>query len=180
MAETSALDSIREQLARDHAALLAAIDQVPQEWRDRRVHPDRWSVSEVVEHLCAVERGVGMLMAGFVQAAPVQGDDAPSFHIETEQQLRGVLLDRKTKIVAPERIHPTGTMDTAAALAMLEGLRAGLLETIRNAEGRDLSHVSRPHPVLGTLNGYQWLMSTAGHEARHAAQIAELAEQIPS
>jgi hypothetical protein len=171
------LDSIREQLAVDHATLRAAVDKVPAEWRDKRVHPDRWSVAEIVEHLCAVEKGVGMLMTGFVAAAPArESTAAPAVQ---SGELRGALLDRNRLISAPERIHPSGAIDTATALGTLEQLRAALLEAIRGADDRDLSAVSRPHPVLGNLDGYQWLLSVAGHEARHAAQITELAEQIP-
>ena len=121
-----------------------------------------------------------MLMAGFVQGAPVSGTSHSSGAEEREAELRGVLLDRTTKIVAPERITPSGKVDTATALATLETLRTALLETLQSADDRDLSQVSRPHPVLGILNGYEWLSATAGHEARHAAQISELAEQVRS
>jgi hypothetical protein len=38
--------------------------------------------------------------------------------------------------------------------------------------------VSWPHPRFGPLTGYQWIAFSGAHEARHAAQIREIAEQL--
>ena len=46
------------------------------------------------------------------------------------------------------------------------------------ADGRDFTAVSREHPTLGTLDGYQWVASIGGHEARHTAQIREAAAEL--
>ena len=49
---------------------------------------------------------------------------------------------------------------------------------IERAEGRALDQVKKPHPVLGELDGYGWISFVASHEARHAAQIREISEQL--
>jgi hypothetical protein len=49
-----------------------------------------------------------------------------------------------------------------------------------SCDGLALSQVGFPHPALGTLNLYQWLLFSAGHHARHAAQIREIATQLAS
>ena len=38
----------------------------------------------------------------------------------------------------------------------------------------DLRGHGMPHPVLKTLDGYQWVLLIAGHSARHTAQIDEV------
>jgi hypothetical protein len=80
--------------------------------------------------------------------------------------------------MAPAMIQPTGTMDAATAWAALEQSRTVLLEAIRTAEGRDLAAVTRAHPRLGSLTGYEWIAALGGHEERHTAQIAEIVEVL--
>jgi hypothetical protein len=38
-----------------------------------------------------------------------------------------------------------------------------------------LGTLSMPHPLFGPLSAYHWLAFVGGHEARHAAQIREIA-----
>ncbi len=38
----------------------------------------------------------------------------------------------------------------------------------------DLRAHSAPHPVLKTIDAYQWLLLLSAHSARHAAQIEEV------
>ncbi len=88
------------------------------------------------------------------------------------------MRNRSNAINAPDPIQPTGTMTTDQAWAALERSRANLFAAIDNAKGRDLKAVVRQHPVLGPLDGYQWIAAVGGHEERHALQIIEIAEQL--
>jgi hypothetical protein len=36
----------------------------------------------------------------------------------------------------------------------------------------------QPHPVFGPMNLHGWIEFVAGHEARHAAQIREVARSF--
>ena len=63
----------------------------------------------------------------------------------------------------------------AAALAALEKTRANLRDLVIAYDGMAIGAVAHPHPVLGIINGYQWVDFIGIHEARHTAQIRELA-----
>jgi len=45
-------------------------------------------------------------------------------------------------------------------------------------DGLALGEVIQPHLVLGPINIYQWLLFVGSHEARHTAQVREIAAQL--
>lgn len=171
MSNVSPLAALRDSLARDRAALHAAVDRVPAALRTQKPAPDQWSVQEVLEHLTLVEGRSAMLVRALAEAAPSFGDAAA---VDPTAVDRSLFSNRAMKISAPEPIQPTGTMSVEAALAALESARAQLLAVLDAAEGRDLSKVSRPHPALGPLDGYQWIGALGGHEMRHTLQIDDI------
>ena len=169
------LTTLCDSLEADRATLLAAVQRVPAPLRSRKPAPDRWSVANVLEHLAIVESRALVLARGLIETAPPLGGngcDAPT------PINRAMLQDRSARVQAPGPIQPKGTLSADEALAALERSRAELMTVIAAAEGRDLRQVSRPHPVLGILDGYQWLGSIGGHEERHALQILEIADAI--
>ncbi|MEQ1729051.1 MAG: DinB family protein [Vicinamibacterales bacterium] len=166
----SPIAALRFALNADRRTLRAAVARVPTSLLTVKPAPDRWSVAEVLEHLSIVERGALMRVRGLIQEAPVV--DAPTALTPID---RDFLQNRAKRIMAPERIKPTGTMSIDAALAALESSREELLAILHEAEGRDLSKATQPHPALGPLDGYQWIALIGGHEMRHALQIDEIA-----
>ena len=85
---------------------------------------------------------------------------------------------RGIRIEAPERVRPGGSLDIAAALAQLEAARAELLRAFAAANRESLDVFTYPHPVFGPLTLRSWVSVTADHEARHSAQVVEIAEQL--
>ena len=83
-----------------------------------------------------------------------------------------------TKIQAPERIHPTGTVSMSDSLAKLIELRQTLNATRPDMERLDLSKHTFPHPVFGEMTAAEWLLVLGGHEMRHTLQIQRILEQI--
>jgi hypothetical protein len=171
----SPLTEIRTSLAADRDALRAAVDRVPAALRQQRPSPDRWSVAEVLEHLAIVEGRSAAALAPQVAAAPILSAPAA---LSNSPALRGAVLDRTSRVSAPDFIKPTGEVDAETAWTRLQASRQQILSIIDTGEGRDLSAISRPHPVLGQIDGYQWLASIGGHEARHTAQILEIAAEL--
>jgi len=55
-----------------------------------------------------------------------------------------------------------------------EMLRAAVAE----ADGLALGSITHPHPVLGEIDLYQWILFVGHHEARHAQQIDEVAQSV--
>jgi hypothetical protein len=175
MQETSALGVIRESLEVDRRQLRAAMERVPPELRSRKPGPDRWSVAEVLEHLSIVEARVVGMLGAMIPSAPTSDATAESSAATLD---RSRLRNRGERIIAPDQIQPTGTVSAEEAWTALERSRAQLLQLLDTAIGRDLAQINRQHPVLGSLNGYQWIAAVGGHEERHAAQIVEIAGQL--
>lgn len=170
------ITEVLAHLDRERAGLHAAVDCVSPARREERQARERWSVAEILEHLVLVERRLTYLVANAVASARVKGLPAET---ETTPVMWTVpvkvFLDRSRKITAAEAVLPRGELDSAAASKALESTREQLRATIVAADGLALADVVHPHPVLGQLNMYQWIGFIGSHEARHAAQIRELA-----
>ena len=169
-------ENILTHLEGTRATLHAAVDAVPSSLRETRPGPDRWSVAEVLEHLSRVEEQITRLLAAKLAEARTTGALGPEEETSrvTGPIDGGLLLDRRRRITASERVLPIGEMDSATALAGLARTRASVRDLIISHDGLSLGVVSFPHPVLGVIDGYQWFAFIGTHEARHAAQIREI------
>jgi hypothetical protein len=165
------------ELQRD--GLLAAVATVPETARDQRPGPGHWSVAEVLEHLCIVEQGVSRLITRRIERAREAGLGPET---ETGSLLhcldRFPLLDRSATMPAPELVRPPGSLNAAAALEGLERSRHALRAAIATGDGLALGTVTGPHPLLGPLTLYQWVLFVGQHECRHAMQIRDIARHF--
>ena len=177
MSTPSPIADIKTTLATDRAALRSAVDRVPPALRQQKPAPDCWSVAEVLEHLGLVEGRVVMFFGPMLRDAPTLDAAAQTDATALD---RTALRNRSNKIMAPAPIQPTGSVSADDAWATLQDTRVTLLAMLDAAESerRDLAQVSRPHPVLGPLDGYQWVAAIGGHEERHTLQIHEIAEAL--
>lgn len=160
------------------AGLRAAVESVPPERRQERPAPDRWSVAEVLEHLAAVEQVVLKVCTRQLAAAREAG---LASEIETTSILDMLpperVANRERRLKSPENLRPTGT-DAATAWSQIEATRVQFTELVKSCDGFAIGRIAFPHPAFGELNMYQWLLFAAGHHARHAAQIREIAAQL--
>ena len=170
---------VLEFLDQQRSVLIAAVAEVPSGGAARRPSPERWSAAQVVSHLGIVEASIaGMLRQRILEArdAGLGAEQDASPILPTVDIAR--LLDRERALVASERARPPDAPVMEEALATLERTRDILRRTVIRADGLAMGEVTAPHPSLGSLNLYQWLIFLAAHEARHAAQIREIAEAL--
>ncbi|MBX6364365.1 MAG: DinB family protein [Gemmatimonadetes bacterium] len=167
------LDSTRAELRR-------AVEAVPAARRRERPAEGRWSVAEVVEHVAGVERRiVEDVVAPRLEELRAAGTPAgPGSGPVVDPALLERLLDRSRRLTASASAQPTGAVDVEASLAALETVRAALRDAIVATDGLALAEVVLPHPVFGPLNLCGWITFLAGHEARHTAQIREVAAAL--
>jgi len=161
------------------SVLIAAVAEVPPGDADRRPSPERWSAAQVVSHLGSVEASIAGLFRQRLQEARDAGlgaEQDPSPILPTLDIAR--LLDRERALVASERVRPPEAPVMDEVLATLERTRGILRRAVVLADGLAIGEVTAPHPFLGSLNLYQWLIFLAAHEARHAAQIRTIAETL--
>lgn len=158
----------------------AAVAAIPEELRERRPAPGHWSVAEVLEHLSLIEGRLAALLTAHVTAARVKNvgpDEETSSVVASFLNIERV-TDRKNKIVSPEPVRPTGTLDAKASARALAESRAVMLTALQNADGVALGGLVHTHQVLGPLNMYHWVVALGLHDARHAAQIREVGESL--
>lgn len=179
MVRDARLDELLDTLASSRRALGDAVALVPPSLRQTPPAPERWSVAQVLEHLVIVETRTTKVIAMLGESAPEESDagiDAPT--ADAHRLDTRALLDRSRRVMAPEPLQPAGDVDAADAWRRLGDTRTALSAVVSALDGRQMHQVTRPHPVLGVLNGFQWIGAVAGHEERHAAQIREIAREL--
>ena len=173
------IEEVINYLDTERTALREAVERVPPELRDTQPGADRWSVAQVLQHLGIIEKRIGLGMTKWVTGARSGGIGTET---ETSSVMNSLPLqlitDRSKKRNAPDEVRPTGDIDAASAWAALEQSRDSLRAAFLNGDGLALSKVIQPHPVLGPINLYQWMLFVGSHEMRHTAQVIEIAEQL--
>jgi hypothetical protein len=167
-----------DYLERQRAVLRAAFDAVEPSYRDRAPAPGRWSAAGCVEHLAIVEQLIAKRLTTNVASA---GEAGLGPETSAEPILPTVnvamVLNRGTKVNAPDPIQPTG-LAADASWAAIERSRVVLRDAVTACDGLAIGGVSWPHPLFGPMSAYQWIAFHGAHEARHAAQIREIAETL--
>jgi hypothetical protein len=154
-----------------------AASRLPRDRWSVKPAPEKWSVSQVIWHLQRVERGVAKLIAKRAGEARAQGHPVESSTSSVIDALDGRgIEDRSRPIAAPSQISPPEPpLDPDEVERQLQESRSMLQAAIADADGLALGSITHPHPVLGDINLYQWVLFVGLHEARHADQIAEVA-----
>lgn len=140
----------------------------PAQW-DFNPGTGQWSIAEILEHIVIVETRIHALI-GNMKDAPLA--EAGRNDAQIDEFVTGTVPDRSRKFAAPERLLPSRQFTPAENLERFDKGRAQTLQLLREAPS--LRGRVAPHPVLGAWDGYQWILATAGHGARHTAQIQEV------
>jgi hypothetical protein len=169
-----------EYLEVHHRAFQDAVAAVPAKLRDVKPADGSWSVAEVIEHFSMIEQRIAMLVSKHAGAARESGvgPDPATSSVVASYVNPAQIVDRSIKIVAPASVQPTGTLDSKAGAQVLDKAHGALVSSLRDANGVSLENAMQPHPVLGALNIYHWIVATALHGDRHAAQIREIGASL--
>jgi hypothetical protein len=166
---TAALKSLQST----HDAFLQSIAGLSEkQWRFKPA-PDRWSVAEVSEHIAVAESTI----FGFVQTKFMTSPADPSKRSEVAGKDEIILTkvpDRNHKVQAPEILKPTNRWTTEPdVIKAFEDSRKATMDYVRTSND-DLRDHFGPHPVLGPLDAYQWILLISAHSERHTKQIEEV------
>ena len=170
-------DELLRHLDANRVVLRTVVDTVPVHLRETRPIPSQWSVAEVLEHLTRVEEQITRVLTAKLSEARTAGQLQPQSDTSpiAGSLNHDAILDRRRTVTAGERVQPRGEMNWSAALTALDATRVTLRELVTSMDGLALETFTLPHPALGVINGYQWFLFIGSHEARHAAQIREVA-----
>ncbi|MBV8820287.1 MAG: DinB family protein [Acidobacteriaceae bacterium] len=161
-----------ECLTQSKQQMLSAVGGAAEDHAGASPAEGSWSIVQCLEHVSMVE-------AHFLRALrTATRQDAPLLDRAREEQLSVRLVDRSTKVRAPERAEPKGKITSVS-----DGVRA--FETTRDqmidfakARADDLDYFRVPHPMFGEVSGTLLLRILAGHAARHADQIREIRARL--
>jgi uncharacterized damage-inducible protein DinB len=141
----------------------------PAQWNFK---PDEktWSVAECAEHITLSED----LIFGSVTKI-VQGPVAPDKQSAvTDDFILKAVVDRSHKFQAPEVLRPTHRFATPQEMVdHFKQSREATIAYISSTQD-DLRGHFFDHPVLKTLDGYQWILLLSAHSQRHTAQLNEV------
>jgi len=159
------LETSRQRLNR-------ALEGLTEEQAQRRPATDRWSIAECAEHITAAEVFMPKLVTAATAGESVEGTE------ERDDFIRRSIRDRSQAQQAPERSRPRRRWASLAeTLRIFEERRAANLEFVRTTQ-ENLRGRFYPHPFVGMIDCYQWLLSMAAHTERHSAQIEEIRGEL--
>ncbi|MGH9803396.1 MAG: DinB family protein [Blastocatellia bacterium] len=131
---------------------------------------DEWTIGEIAEHVNIVNGGFLRITGKLLRQAEADPKSAPA-----DLNLGGVIVgangDQAPKFQAPEMVRPKGGIAIADAVVGLRQTIAGFAEIKSRLEAVDLSEQKFPHPAIGPLSAYQWMILLKEHSDRHLGQI---------
>jgi hypothetical protein len=135
--------------------------------------PDVWSVAEVAEHIAVSEDTIFALVTERMMKSPAQPERRAEVQGKDTIILEKV-VDRSKKAQAPEILKPTHRW--ASQQELVAHFKESRERTIAYVEHTDdaLRDHFFDHPLLGAMDGYQWLLLITAHSHRHTLQIEEV------
>ena len=158
---------ILASLEQGPTALRKALEGVTEEMAARAPAPGSWSILGCVEHLVISEE---YLFRQIIESAHA---DAPLINEKREAAIPVRGLDRSERMESPPEGCPSGQFVTLQEA--VERFHANRERTINFVRGNteDLRSRITSHPIMGTVNCHEMLLSIAVHSLRHIKQIEE-------
>lgn len=167
------LDSYCDQMRAATAEFLATLDGISRSEWSWKPAPDAWSVYEIAEHTCTVQRGIERLFSAKLLGQPLTDDTPQPQHSDEDIARRLAAGGRPVR--APEMVNPKGRWTTREEIAQVfTASTEAHIAWVKAHADTDLRRYGSIHPMLGMLDGVQWLIMVAAHTRRHAQQVREV------
>jgi uncharacterized damage-inducible protein DinB len=153
------------------ARFVAAVSNLTEAQADFRPDENQWTIAEIVEHVSIIDSNFLRLTHKLLKEA----ESAPN-PPKADLNLGHTSLDENGqqhpgRLPAPDRVRPQGGARVEDSLEKMRAALAGFAEIQSRLEAVDLSEQMFPHPFLGPINAYQWMVLLGEHEDRHRGQI---------
>jgi len=153
--------------------LLRAVDGLSAEQRTFRTAEDRWSVAGCVEHIILVEDFVFQTMLKKLEAPPESAEKQAEVRRKDPIVIERVPA-RTRRVMGPEAVHPKNRWpDFEELLRQFEATRQRSVTFASDTQADLRSHFF-PHPFIGDMDCYQWLLFLGLHCERHVRQLEEV------
>jgi uncharacterized damage-inducible protein DinB len=169
------LSEIVNEIENARTTLLNTVGELPQKELDEQPVPGQWSVGEILHHIYLLETQVTKLLAKQVEKAKKRGiGPAPNDESLIRSLDRFASMTAGRKLKAPSSVEPRQGIEKKKLMELLQHSRTALLDIVSAAGSYDLSELIFPHPTLGRLNMYEWILLVGKHDDRHRAQIENI------
>jgi uncharacterized damage-inducible protein DinB len=153
------------------ARFTAAVSNLTDAQSDFRPDENQWTIAEIVEHVDIIDNNLLRITHKLLKEA--ESTPRPP---NADLNLGHTSLDEKGNhhpgpFPAPERLRPQGGVQIEDSLARMRASLNDFAEIQGRLEAVDLSEQMFPHPFLGPINAYQWMVLVAEHKDRHRGQI---------
>jgi DinB superfamily len=165
------LDDIYDLIEAEQARFVTAVTGLSEEQTNSRPAHDEWTIAEIAEHLAITNNGFYRIVNRLLKQAEQSGA-APL----TALNLSSILLQpdgtqNPNRFPAPEVVKPQGNQPLAESLAKLEQSLNDIQTLRARLAATDCSMPTFPHPAVGELNAYQWMIVQGEHLDRHRGQV---------
>lgn len=157
-------------------SLIDSISGLSEAQLDYRPEGSQWSISDILHHLALTDEANAKLTSRMLkqaQALNLQLDSTPDKSELNSLDIHADALGN-TKAQAPQFVEPHSHLPAEESLARLKASREKFLQSVEHLAQYDLSQLTYPHPLLGDLNMYQWILISGRHERRHTGQIGRI------
>lgn len=163
--------TIRLQESRDQ--LLQCLHGLTSAQWNFKATPEGWSIFEILEHITLAEDVTVGILSNPERAARLTDSQRRELAGKGERLVEA-LLDRTRKRQAPDMALPRGHWNTPNdTIEAFESARERAIALADRPE-EDLRVIGAPHPLLGLMDGMQWLMFLDAHARRHTGQLEEV------
>jgi uncharacterized damage-inducible protein DinB len=145
-------------------------EQMGVEAAGKRVNPDEWSLTEVIEHLVIAERN---FTPGFEQASAAKGFEAIPKRIRRKVVL--FVLRNAFKVPTPsDKVVPKGVDTLETLLPEWNTLRERTSKSLDNKSQDQLNYLVFKHPRAGDLNLLEALDFLDAHMTYHRKRAKQV------
>lgn len=176
MALSTKIQELADAISRIRQSLLNHVSGLNDAQLSYKPEDGEWSLNDILHHLALTDEANGKLTARALRHA--QEKNVPPDPTPDESVLHcldeAVAPLNNTKAQAPDFVRPQAHLSAPESLARLAASREKMLGSIEQLSRYDLTQLKYPHPFLGELDMYQWILIAGGHEGRHIGQIKRI------
>jgi hypothetical protein len=165
--------TVLNELESSRNSVVQAVSGLTEAQASARTSDESWSAAACVEHLVVVEERILNRIQQPATPHPPSIND-PN---REEAMLKNVAA-RLDRFKGPEGAMPTGRFASLeAALNQFNAVRDRTITFVQTCQ-EDLRAKTAQHPIIGYLDGVQWLRVIAAHSERHVNQIEEIKASV--
>ena len=177
MQASKKIQEVLDQISTQRQGLLDASSGLSETQLDYKPSEGEWSISDILHHMALSDEANAKLAANMLKQASertLPADATPESSVLHSLDEFMPKLATAGRVQAPDRVAPRSHLPAAESIARLGASREKVVAAWQRLSEYDVTGVTFPHPLLGDLNAYQWLIIAGRHESRHTDQIARI------